>query len=144
MSAASISAPNDAFAAASRVARLATVDATGAPHLVPVCYATDGRAYYSPIDAKPKRIPPERLRRIRNIQANPRVALLIDHYEEDWRQLRYVMIQGRAELLRAGPEWDAARALLEAKYPQYRVMRLVPSPMIKITPDHVIGWSATA
>ena len=135
----------DTLARESRVARLATVDEAGAPHLVPVCYATDGHAYYSPLDAKPKRLPPGRLRRIRNIRANPRVALLIDHYEEDWRRLRYVMIQGRAELIEAGPEWDAARGLLEAKYPQYRLMRLGDGGlMIKITPDRVVGWSASA
>src|SRR5262249_22599651 len=101
-----------------RVARLATVDERGAPHLVPVCYATDGHAYYSPIDAKPKRTPSGGLRRVRNIRANPRVALLIDHYEEDWRRLSWMMVQGRAELLSAGPEWNEARTLLETKYPQ--------------------------
>ncbi len=131
--------------AESRVARLATVDEGGYPHVVPVCYATNGQTYYSAIDAKPKRTPPERLKRIRNIRANPRVALLIDHYEEDWRRLRYVMVQGCAELLREGPEWEAARGLLEGKYAQYRVMRLSEaSLMIKITPERVIGWSATA
>jgi PPOX class probable F420-dependent enzyme len=129
--------------AASRVARLATVDETGAPHVVPVCYATDGRAYYSPIDAKPKRTPPERLRRIRNIQGNARVALLFDHYEEDWSRLRFVMVRGRAEILREGTEWRAARALLESKYPQYRAMPLAPDGLlIKIVPDQVVRWSA--
>lgn len=126
----------------SRVARLATLDPTGDPHLVPVCYATDGRAYYSALDAKPKRVPAERLRRVQNIRANPRVALLFDHYEEDWRRLRYVMVQGRAELIARGPEWDAARGLLTAKYPQYAAMPLADL-MIKITPDRVVAWSAT-
>ncbi|MGH7265556.1 MAG: TIGR03668 family PPOX class F420-dependent oxidoreductase [Candidatus Rokuibacteriota bacterium] len=134
----------DPLAAASRVARLATVDATGYPHLVPVCYATDGRAYYSALDAKPKRTTPERLKRVRNIHANPRVALLIDHYEEDWRRLRYVMVQGRAELLSEGPEWRAARGLLTAKYAQYAAMPLAEAGlMIKITPERVVTWSAS-
>ena len=129
----------------SRVARLATVDETGYPHVVPVCYATDGQAYYSAIDRKPKRTPPERLKRIRNIRANPRVALLIDHYEEDWRRLRFVLVQGRAELLQDGPEWETACGLLETKYPQYRAMPLAEAGlMIKITPERVVGWSATA
>jgi PPOX class probable F420-dependent enzyme len=132
----------DTFTAEGRVARLATVDDAGYPHLVPVCYATDGRAYYSPIDAKPKRSPPERLKRVRNIRGNPRVALLIDHYEEDWARLRFVMVQGHAELLEAGAEWRVARALLEAKYPQYRNLPLGPSGLvIKIVPDHVMRWS---
>lgn len=130
------------FVAAGRVARLATVGEGGYPHVVPVCYATDGRAYYSPLDAKPKRVPVERLKRVRNIRENPRVALLIDHYEEDWRQLRFVMVQGRAELLDGGAEWRAARDLLEAKYPQYGAMPLPPDgPVIKIVPDHIVGWS---
>ena len=132
----------DAFAAESRVARLATVDDAGSPHVVPVCYATDGRTYYSPIDAKPKRIPPERLKRVRNIRENPRVALLIDHYEEDWTRLRFVMVQGRAELLQDGVEWRTARALLEAKYAQYQALPLGASGLvIKIVPDHVVRWS---
>jgi PPOX class probable F420-dependent enzyme len=132
----------ETFAAEGRVARLATVDDAGYPHVVPVCYATDGRAYYSPIDAKPKRTPPERLKRLRNIRGNPRVALLIDHYEEDWTRLRFVMVQGRAEVLETGAEWRTARSLLEAKYPQYRTLPLAPSGLvIKIVPDHVVGWS---
>jgi PPOX class probable F420-dependent enzyme len=132
----------DPFVAESRVARLATVDDAGYPHVVPVCYATDGRAYYSPLDAKPKRRPVGRLKRVRNIRANPRVALLIDHYEEDWARLRFVMVQGRAELLDGGTEWAAARNLLEAKYEQYRALPLPPEgPVIKIVPDHVVRWS---
>lgn len=132
----------DAFTAEGRVARLATVDAAGYPHVVPVCYATNGHAYYSPLDAKPKRSPVNRLKRVRNIRANPRVALLIDHYEEDWARLRFVMVQGRAELLDGGTEWKTARTLLEAKYPQYRTLPLPPEgPVIKIVPDHVVRWS---
>jgi PPOX class probable F420-dependent enzyme len=132
----------DTFAAEGRVARLATVDEAGCPHVVPVCYATNGGAYYSPLDAKPKKSPGSRLKRVRNIRANPRVALLIDHYEEDWTRLRFVMVQGRAELLDGGTEWEAARTLLEAKYPQYRSLPLPPGgPVIKIVPDHVVRWS---
>ena len=138
------SAPFAALTSDSRVARLATLDETGYPHLVPVCYATDGRAYYSALDAKPKRVPPERLRRVRNIRANPRVALLFDHYEEDWRQLRYVMVQGQAELISQGPEWEAARGLLTAKYPQYATLALGERGlMIKITPERVVAWGAS-
>ena len=132
----------ETFAAEGRVARLATVDDAGYPHVGPVCSATDGRAYYSPIDAKPKRTPASRLKRVRNIRANPRVALIIDHYEEDWASLRFVMVQGRAELLDGGTEWKAARTLLEAKYPQYRALPLPPEgPVIKIVPDHIVHWS---
>jgi len=131
------------FVRGGRVARLATLDRSGHPHMVPVCYATDGRAYYSAIDAKPKRTPPERLRRVQNIRANPQVALLIDHYEEDWRRLRYVLVQGQAELLAEGAEFRSARELLLAKYPQYATVPLAePGLMIKITPERVVAWSA--
>ena len=82
---------------------------------------------------------------MRNIRANPRVALLIDHYEEDWARLRFVMVQGRAELLSGGTEWRTARTLLEAKYPQYRALPLPPEgPVIKIVPDHIVRWSPGA
>ena len=70
-----------------RVARLATLDAKSRPHIVPVCFAYDGKLFYTAIDQKPKRVTRERLARLRNIRAAPRVALLIDEYDEDWTQL---------------------------------------------------------
>ena len=125
-----------------RVGRLATAGAEGQPHVIPVCFVFDGRSIYSPIDEKPKRSLPRGLRRIRNIEANPRVALVVDHYEEDWRQLRYLLVMGSAQLLEAGTEHARAIALLREKYPQYRAMRLEEHPMIKITPRRVIAWEA--
>ena len=125
-----------------RVGRLATAGAEGQPHVIPVCFVFDGRSIYSPIDEKPKRSSPHRLRRIRNIEANPRVALVVDHYEEDWRQLRYVLVMGSARLLETGTEHARAIALLRQKYPQYRPMRLEERPVIKIMPAHVIAWEA--
>ena len=84
-----------------RVARLATIDFEEAkPHIVPVVFVFDGNSYYIPIDKKPKRDnDPERLRRVRNIQENPNVALLIDEYSEDWSKLFFVMIQGKGSLI---------------------------------------------
>jgi PPOX class probable F420-dependent enzyme len=82
-----------------RVARLATIDFTDIkPHIVPVVFVFDGDSYYIPIDEKPK-TDPKQLRRIRNIQANPNVALLIDEYNEDWSKLLFVMIQGKGSLI---------------------------------------------
>ena len=79
-----------------RVARLATVDSEGKPHLVPVVFVYDGEHYYIPIDKKTKQKPsePEKLKRVKNIQANPNIALLIDEYNEDWTKLYFVMVQG--------------------------------------------------
>ena len=131
------------FLKAGRVARLGTADAAGQPLVVPICYAFDGRHCYSAIDAKPKRQAPGGLKRVKNIGENARVSLLVDHYDEDWSRLRYVVLQGRADLLSEGAEFTCAVDLLLEKYGQYRAMRLDRSSglVIKITPDRVIQWS---
>jgi PPOX class probable F420-dependent enzyme len=105
-------------AEAAPVARLATVDGAGRPHLVPCCFAFAGDTAYSVVDHKPKRSPA--LRRLDNIRANPAVSLLVDHYEDDWSRLWWVRFDGRARLLDDGPEHASAIALLCAKYDQYR------------------------
>ncbi len=103
-----------------RVGRLATADARGRPHVVPVCFAAEARAVYHALDAKPKGRPVGALRRVRNIAENPWVGLLVDHYEEDWRRLWFVLVRGRARLLRRGAARARGLALLRRKYPQYR------------------------
>jgi PPOX class probable F420-dependent enzyme len=126
-----------------RVARLATLDVKSGPHIVPVCFAYDGKFLYTAIDQKPKRVTPERLARLRNIQAAPRVALLIDEYDEDWTQLWYILIRGKARLLpkSAHKEHTGAIRKLRAKYPQYvRGMLADDAPIIRITPDRIIAW----
>jgi PPOX class probable F420-dependent enzyme len=100
------------------VARLATVDGDGTPHLVPCCFALDGDVAYSVVDHKPKKS--AALRRLDNIRANPAVCLLVDHYEDDWSHLWWVRFDGRARVVEDGPEHAAAIALLCAKYAQYR------------------------
>jgi PPOX class probable F420-dependent enzyme len=100
------------------VARLATVDAEGRPHLVPCCFALEGDVAYSVVDHKPKRS--TALRRLDNIRANPSVCLLVDHYEDDWSALWWVRLDGRARVVTEGPEHEQAIALLCAKYPEYR------------------------
>jgi PPOX class probable F420-dependent enzyme len=125
-----------------RVGRLATADRTGAPHVIPICFAFDGRAIYSAVDEKPKQVSPRSLRRVRNIDANPRVALVVDDYAEDWRDLRYVLVRGTARILERGAEHGRAIALLRRKYPQYRRMRLEDRPVLRITPRRVIVWTA--
>jgi PPOX class probable F420-dependent enzyme len=126
----------------SRVARLGTADAKGRPLVVPVCYVFDGRRCFSAIDAKPKRVPASRLRRLRNVEVNPRVSLVVDHYAEDWARLAWVIVEGRADILTAGAERAAAVDLLREKYPQYRVMGLdrAAATVIRITPDRVLSW----
>jgi len=136
----------EAFLQAGRVARLGTADAAGRPLVVPVCYAFNGRYYYSAVDLKPKRRPGEQLTRVRNIRENPRVCLVVDHYVEDWSRLSYVIVHGRAELLTGGAEFSRAVDLLLDKYPQYRAMKLPRESglVIKITPERVVEWSAAS
>lgn len=132
-----------AFIDAQRVGRLATAGADGQPHVVPVCYARDGASFYIALDAKPKRVPPARLKRVRNLLANPRAALVIDRYDEDWSALAYVLVRGRAALL--APEEDEQRravALLRGRYPQYRAMPIHEQPMIVLRAEAAVAWGA--
>jgi PPOX class probable F420-dependent enzyme len=120
------------------VAHLATVGPGGRPHIVPITFALDGDAIYFAVDAKPKRTTD--LQRLRNIAANPAVAVLIDHYDEDWTRLWWVRVDGRARVLRSGRS-DRAVDLLVDRYAQYRQAR--PSgPVVEISIDRMSGWSA--
>ena len=124
-----------------RVAHLATADAAGAPHVVPVCFALAGATVYIAIDRKPKSGAP--LKRLRNIAENPSVALVADHYDDsDWSALRWVMVRGRAELLESGPERDDAQRRLRARHRQLAAMDLAGLPVIAIRIERVTGWSA--
>lgn len=126
--------------AGARVARLATVDADGRPHLVPVVFAIVGDTVYSAVDAKPKRT--TALRRLANVEANPRVALLVDHYDDDWDTLWWVRADGAGRVLDAAdPEAASARAELATRYHQHR--ETPPSgPVLAVDVDRWSGWSA--
>jgi PPOX class probable F420-dependent enzyme len=128
------------FLAGRRIAHLATADSTGVPHVVPVCFALAERTLYITIDEKPKRGPATRLKRLRNIDENPAVAVVVDRYEEDWARLGWVMLTGRAEVLAAGPEHDRAQALLRARYPQLAAMRIETLPVIAVRTERATSW----
>jgi PPOX class probable F420-dependent enzyme len=100
------------------VARLATIDPDGRPHLVPIVFALEGDTLYTAVDRKPKRS--SILRRIENARARPEVTVVVDHYEEDWRALWWIRLRGRARVLDDGDERERALVLLASKYPQYR------------------------
>jgi len=123
-----------------RVARLATVDERGHPHVVPVCYAYTRGHLYTSLDLKPKATDPERLRRVRNIVANPQVQVLIDDYDEDWSRLAFVQLRGTATLLHEGPEYQRALRLLERKYPQYQALPLTGRPIIQVAVERAVAW----
>ena len=132
-----------AFLVRQRVARLATADAAGRPHAVPVCFAYSPGALYIALDEKPKDVPPDRLKRVRNILENPNVTLVADRYAEDWGRLAFVMVRGRAGLLEPGSEEHAAAVrLLRGKYHQYEKMKIEENPVIAVRPEHVASWGA--
>ena len=128
------------FLASLRVAHLATADAGAVPHVVPICFVVCADTVYVTIDAKPKTRPANELKRIRNIMANPRVAIVADHYDEDWTQLGWVMLQGRAEILSEGREHDEAQALLCSRYPQLQAMRIAACPVIAVRIERARSW----
>jgi coenzyme F420-0:L-glutamate ligase / coenzyme F420-1:gamma-L-glutamate ligase len=132
-----------AFLVRQRVARLATADAAGKPHAVPVCFACAPASIYIALDEKPKRVPASNLKRVRNILENPDVTLVADRYTEDWGLLAFVIVQGRAELLEPDSEEHAAAVrLLRGKYHQYETMRIEENPVIAIRPEKVASWGA--
>ncbi|MGA7053120.1 MAG: TIGR03668 family PPOX class F420-dependent oxidoreductase [Mycobacterium sp.] len=123
----------------SPVARLATITPDGLPHLVPVVFAVDDDVIYTAVDAKPKTT--QRLRRLTNIESNPRVSLLVDHYAEDWTQLWWVRVDGAAAIHRDGAEVRTGHRLLRAKYPQYQTVSL-SGPVIAVTVGRWSSWHA--
>ncbi len=137
-----LSPTQDRFLRSARTGHLATADAKGRPQVVPVCFVFDGQAIYSVLDAKPKTTPLRQLRRVKNILANPQVSLVVDHYEENWDKLQYILVSGDAELLESDEKWAVAIAMLREKYPQYQAMDLDQSPVIKITPVRYSPWSS--
>jgi PPOX class probable F420-dependent enzyme len=136
--------------ATARVARLATADAGGRPHLVPVAFALatsppgpvpdtgeSGFVVYSVVDAKPKRTPA--LRRLANVRENPAACLLVDHYEEDWGALWWARADGRARVLAPDdPEARRAIALLAERYPQQQAR----GEVLAVDVERWSGWSA--
>ncbi|HUD58788.1 MAG TPA: TIGR03668 family PPOX class F420-dependent oxidoreductase [Acetobacteraceae bacterium] len=139
-----LSAEQKDFVAAQRIGRLATADALGNPHVVPVCFAISDDALYITIDEKPKRATDRPLKRLRNMMDNPSTAFVADRYDEDWTQLGWVMLRGHAEILAVGSEHDRAQTLLRERYPQYRVMRLAELPVIALRIGRVTSWGNLA
>ena len=127
--------------ATARHALLATADASGAPHIVPIVFALAAETIYNAVDRKPKRT--TQLRRIANARANARAAVLVDHYSEDWEELWWVRAEGSARVIAAGDaEGAAALELLAARYERYR-REPPPGPLLAIDVSRWSGWSAS-
>jgi PPOX class probable F420-dependent enzyme len=131
------------FLEAHRVGHLATAGADGAPHVMPVCYALDEAGVYFVADEKPKRRPAREMKRLRNLGENPRAALVVDDYDDDWSRLAWVLVRGPARLVTEPRAHAAALALLRARYSAYRTMALddpVRHPVVLIEPARVVLW----
>jgi len=128
-----------------RVGHLATADAAGRPHVVPVCYAFDERALYFVADQKPKRTAARSLKRLRNLRENPQAALVVDEWDEDWTRLAWVMVRGPARVETDTERRADALVLLHRRYPQYDAMRLDDAyahPLVRLSAAHVVTWRA--
>ena len=130
-----------AFLESARVAHLATADPAANPHVVPICFALAGERLYSVVDDKPKRNA-RTLKRLRNIAANPSVAVLVDRWDEDWSRLAWVRLQGRACIVADAAEYAAGVAALRAKYDQYRITPFAADshPLIRVDVERVVAW----
>ncbi|AUX10596.1 PPOX class putative F420-dependent enzyme [Halalkaliarchaeum desulfuricum] len=123
------------------IGRLATVDVDGRPHVVPVCFAFADGNIVTPIDEKPQDVAPRELRRSRNIRENPRVALVVDHYTDNWSELGWVQVRGTATLVDPDDTIHAAAVTaLRSKYDQYDAHDLERRPLIRISPGSVRSW----
>lgn len=111
--------------------------------MVPIVFVWREGVLYTPIDEKPKRSrDPRALRRVKNILENPRVAVVVDRYDEDWSRLAFAILEGRASLLESGREHERALAALAEKYPQYAELPLAGRPVIKVEVERTTTWSA--
>ena len=140
-----LSEPQRAFLDAHRVAHLATADRQGTPHAVPLCYARRGDRIYFVCDDKAKRHGPARLKRLANIAENPRVALLIDDYSDDWTRLAFLLLHLDAAIVGDAGEYAAALACLRARYVPYGEMALrqATHPIVRLTPRRAHFWRAS-
>lgn len=129
------------YVRSARVGRLATADGRERPHAVPVCFALVDDRIVVALDEKPKEAKPTDLRRVRDIEANPHVALVVDHYTEEWDDLGWVQVRGQASLLDPGEKGHAeAAAALRSKYTQYYEHDLESRPLVRIVPGHAVSW----
>lgn len=140
---ASLSAGARQLLSTARVAHLATSDQYARPHNVPIVFVWREGILYTPLDRKPKRDDDwHALRRVRNIETNGRVAIVVDRYDEDWSRLAWVLIEGVATILEVGEEREAAATLLTEKYAQYEKLPLTGRPIVRVQIERSAEWSS--
>jgi PPOX class probable F420-dependent enzyme len=129
--------------ATARTAHLATSDQYARPHVVPIVFVWRDPLLYTALDRKPKREDDwHALRRVRNIETNGRVAVVVDRYDEDWSRLAYVLLEGIATILEGGDERDMAAMLLREKYAQYERVSLDGRPVVRVAVERGVEWSS--
>lgn len=129
------------YVQAARVGRLATADTESRPHAVPICFSLLGDRLVTPIDEKPQRTGPTDLRRSRDIRENSSVAVVVDHYTEDWSALGWVQMRGTASHVSSGEDSHAAAVqTLREKYDQYADHDLESRPLIEVDVHSVLSW----
>jgi PPOX class probable F420-dependent enzyme len=139
----SLSAAARELLASARVAHLATSDQYARPHVVPIVFVWREPLLYTPLDRKPKRDDDwHALRRVRNIETNGRVAVVVDHYDDDWSLLAWVLLDGVATILETGEERDEAARLLREKYAQYETLPLEGRPIVRVEIERGTEWSS--
>ena len=139
-----LDAGSRALLESARVARLATADQYARPHVVPIVFVLDGDRLYFPLDRKPKREDDwHMLRRVRNIETNGRVSIVVDRYDEDWTKLAWVLLEGIASILETGEERDAAAAKLVSKYAQYERGALDDRPVVRVVIERAVQWDGS-
>ena len=126
-----------------RIAYLATADQYARPHVIPIVFVWGEDKLYFPIDRKPKSQDDWRvLRRVKNIETNGRVSIVVDHYDDlDWSKLAWVLLEGVATILESGPERDLAATALGAKYQPYRDGSLEGRPVVRVAIERAVQWN---
>ena len=133
-----------ALLASSRTAHLASADQYARPHVVPIVFVWDEPVLHFALDRKPKRADDwHTLRRVRNIETNGRVAIVVDRYDEDWTKLAWVLLEGLATIVETGEERDRAAARLTERYPQYRGGALDGCPVVRVDVERAVSWRAS-
>jgi PPOX class probable F420-dependent enzyme len=139
----SLSAEARELLASARVAHLATSDQYARPHVIPIVFVWRESLLYTPLDRKPKRDDDwHALRRVRNIETNGRVAVVVDRYDEEWSRLAWVLLEGVATILETGEERDEAATLLREKYAQYEKLTLEGRPIVRLEIERGTEWSS--
>lgn len=136
----SISPEIQSFLESKSVAHLATADASGVPHVVPICYTVENSTLHFLLDSKPKTVSPYQLKRVKNISQNPNVSVVVDQYSDNWNELAYVLLRGKAFIM---PDFDKSSEVIKSirsRYPQYNEITIEQAILVKVEIENAYTW----